>query len=88
MLHTEHPLTILVFSVNDPLPDLQNFTQNGEIGLEPRCRDEIRIKLKHRTCTITFYILGTLINNYIFFGLRPFSRSHKVSTISGEEPLT
>ena len=44
-------LTILAFSVNDPLPDLSNIYRNGQLGLETRYGEKIRFLLKLRTCT-------------------------------------
>ena len=42
--------TILVFSVNDPLPVLPNFSQNGQVGLGTHYGEAIRIILKIVTC--------------------------------------
>ena len=40
------PLSTNLFSVNDPLPVLPNFSQNGQLGLGTRYGAEIRIILK------------------------------------------
>ena len=49
----EPQLMILALSVNDPLPDLPKFLQNGYLGLGTRYGDERRIILKPKTCTFT-----------------------------------
>ena len=72
-LHWEPQLTILTFSVIEPLPDLPKFLRNGLLGVRTRYGDEIRIILKIRTCTFTWTTLGTSINDFSFFGERPFT---------------
>ena len=54
-LHWEPQLTILAFSVNDPLPDLPKFLRNGLLGHRTRYGDERRTILKLKTSTFTFH---------------------------------
>ena len=56
--------TILVFSVNDPLPVIPNFSQNGQLGLGTRYGAEIRIILKLATCIFRCATEGIFINDF------------------------
>ena len=51
-------------SVNDPLPVLPNFSQNGQLGLGTRYGAEIRIILKLGTCIFMCATEGTSINDF------------------------
>ena len=55
--------TILAFSGNDPLPDLQNFYRNGELCLGTHYGEEKRFILKLTTCTFGCATYGTSIND-------------------------
>ena len=66
-LHRELLSKILVFSVNEPFPDVLNFPPNGKLGLGMRYGDEMRILLKLRTCFFTCATYGTSINDFSFF---------------------
>ena len=56
--------TNLVFSVNDPLPAVPNFTQNGQLSLGTRYGAEIRIILKLGTCIVRCATEGTSMNGF------------------------
>ena len=56
--------TNLVFSVNDPLPDVPNFSQNEQLSLGTRYGAEIRIILKLGTCIFRCATEGTSINDF------------------------
>ena len=56
--------TLLVFSVNDHLPVLPVFSQNGELGLGTRYRAEIRITLKLGTVYSGALTEGSSINDF------------------------
>ena len=63
------PLSMIFpFSVNDPLPDLPNFCQNGLIGLGTRYGEKIRFMVKLTICTFKCATLVTSINDFSFFG--------------------
>ena len=63
-LHMEPLLTILFFSVNDPLPVLPNFPLNGQLGLGTRYEAEIRIILMLGTYIFWGATEGTSINDF------------------------
>ena len=65
--------TIFAFSVNDPLPDLPNFPRNGLLGLGACYGEEIRFILQLRTCIFRCATKGTTINDFSFYGERPFT---------------
>ena len=57
-------INIFFSSVNDPLPALPNFSQNGQLGLETRYGAEIRIILKLGTCIFRYATEGPSINDF------------------------
>ena len=63
-LHMEPLSTILFFSVNDPLPVLPNFSQNGQLDLGTPYGAEIRIILKLGTCIFWCATEGTSIIDF------------------------
>ena len=77
--------TILFFSVNDPLPVLPIFSQNGQLGLGTRYGEEIRIILKLATCVFRCASvkdplpdLPTFLPKWITWSMNTLRRKDKV----------
>ena len=58
--------TNLVFSVNDPLRVLPNFSHNGQLGLGTCYGEEMKIILQLATCIFRCATEETSINDFSF----------------------
>ena len=73
VLHIEPLSIILALSVNDPIPDLPYIYRSVLLGLGTHYIEKEWFRKNLTACTLMCCTLGTCINDFSFFGERPFT---------------